>query len=414
MRTKTALPVSLLDPVNDSTELAGLFDMCSHDSTTKKAFELDCVVDSLILQDCKNAPPIKNISSQDEWNRLLDNSLAMKTVQYRFTNKIVPFTKKIQLIAAACLAIAAGGFIVNLLHTPLINGFYTANRNYDSLLTDTKSAVAATDSSRSDIVTSDSQSSIVMFDKKTAGVIGKKSYMTVEKKDTAVYLSLTSGAVLFTVEKGRYRSFTVVTPHAKIRVTGTTFRVDAMKSMTKVAVVEGSVKVIHDAGTDHDTVALTEGNIAVADSISIKEYKSEKELQLSFPVRKLLDDFVKSSLNIENNDVSMSEQQADTILQKIKEKASSGLNVYRIYTAANTLKTYKRYDDAMILYEYILDNSDSSELRDNAACYLTWSLIQKKTEPGKKSAENYMHAVNGPGHEKINLIRLFPGARSQP
>jgi hypothetical protein len=414
MKTDMNKSLSVLDSSNDSTELAALFDLCSRDDAARKTFEQECVVDSLILSDCKNAPSIKNVNSQDEWNRLLDDSLAMETVLYRFKRNRIPWTNRGKLLAAACVALLAGGLIVNLLHAPVNKVNYTNHNSLDTSLTDTNAQAAMVNSSYSDIMTSDSQSSIVMFDKKTAGVVAKKSHMVVEKKDTAVYLSLTSGAVLFTVEKGRYRSFTVVTPHAKIRVTGTTFRVDAMQSMTKVTVIEGSVKVIHDMGDDHDTVALTDGNIAVADSGTIREYESEKDLELKFPVRKLLDDFVKSTLNVDNIDMSMTEQQADSILLNVSEKQISGLNMYRIFTAANALKSCKRYDDAMMLYEYIIDNSDSSELRDNAACYLTWSLIQKKTEPGKKSAEKYMHAVNDPGDEKINCIRLFPGVRTQP
>jgi FecR protein len=414
MKTKLIQPLSLLDNVNNPAEIADLFDSCSRDANAKKVFEQECIIDSLILSDCKNAPSIKNAHSEDEWNRLLDDSLAMSCVQYRFKRNSIPLTKSVKLLAAACIALLAGGLIVSLLHAPVNKVIYSNSISIDTSLTDTSVPASAVNVSRSDIMTSDSQSSIVMFDKKTAGVIGKKSHMTIDKKDTAVYLSLTSGAVLFTVEKGRYRSFTVVTPHAKIRVTGTTFRVDAMQSMTKVTVIEGSVKVIHDRGIDHDTVALADGNIAVADSVSIKEYESEQDLKLSFPKRKLLDDFIKNSLTIEQRDELMTELQADTLLLTIQEKEVTGLELYRIFTAANTFKSFKRYDDAMILYEYILDNADSSALRDNAACYLTWSLIQKKTEPGKKSAEQYMHAVNGPGDEKINCIRLFPGVRTQP
>jgi hypothetical protein len=414
MKNKIIQPVSLLDSNNTSTDLAALFDSCSHDSTVMKTLDEECIVDSLILSDCKNAPSIKNAQSQDEWTRLLDDSLAMKHVQYRFKSNVIRLAKKINLIAAACVAIAAGGLIVNLFHAPVNKVIYTNNSSIDTSLADTTIPAATVNVTHSDIMTSDSQGSIVMFDKKTAGVIAKKSHMVVDKKDTAVYLSLTSGAVLFTVEKGRYRSFTVVTPHAKIRVTGTTFRVDAMQSMTKVTVIEGSVKVIHDSGIEHDTVALTDGNIAVADSGTIREFASEKDLELVFPVRKLLDDFVKNTLKVDNTEISISEELADSILLNVREKKISDLTIYRIFTAANALKSFKRYDDAMTLYEYIIDNCDSSELRDNAACYLTWSLIQKKTEPGKKSAEKYMHAVNGPGDEKINYIRLYPGERTQP
>jgi len=415
MKTKTLQPFSLLDNVNSSAEMAALFDTCSCDANAQKAFVQECIVDSLILIDCKNAPSIKNADSQEEWNRLLNDSLEMKSVQYIFTNKTIPFTKTIRLIAAACVSIAAGGLIFNLLHAPVNKDMYTGNDSKDVSLTNSSNSVPARETSRNDIVTSDSQNSIVMFDRKTAGVIGNKSHMTVEKKDTAVYLSLTSGAVLFTVEKGRYRSFTVVTPHAKIKVTGTTFRVDAMERMTRVIVVEGSVKVIHDMGIDHDTVSLTDGNVAVADSVSIREFESEIEQELSFPVRNFLDDFVKNSYTGENGDgTPVSELQADALLLKVTKKSASGLNMYDIFSAANTLKTAKRYEDAMLLYEYVLDNSDVSELQENAACYLTWSLIQKKTDTFKRSADIYMHAAKSSGDERINLIRLFPDAPTQP
>ncbi len=412
MNSKADRRLSLAHNPESSEALAAFFDECSRDTAVRNAFEQECVIDSLILVGCKNAPSIKNAESQDDWNRLLDDSLEKKSVRYRFTNKSYSFTKIIRLAAAACLAIAAGGLLVTLLYQPDNNSIYTSSMTNDR--SPGYSADAAVVQSGNDIVTSDSQSSIVMFDSKTAGVVGKKSHMVVEKKDTAVYLSLTSGAVLFTVEKGRYRSFTVVTPHAKIRVTGTTFRVDATQKMTKITVVEGSVRVTHDSGIDNDTITLKDGNVAVADSLSIKGFESEKELELSFPVRKLLDNFVMSSYSKDYTGMSMSELQADSILADIRKTGNTGGNLYRVFTAANTLQSFRRYDDALKLYEYIIDNSDSSELRDNAACYLTWSLIQKKTEPGKRTAEINMHAVNSPGEENVNLIRLFPGGRTQP
>jgi len=391
----------LLYAQSSAADVTNLCKKVRSDKITADAFEKECIFESLFLSNCKKGPAIGGAESDTDWNNIIQNALTKKNIPYQFDKNDKTangaIQKRIKYLAAACITgFAVIGLILSL-SFPIWKGGSHKTAETTEGVSDNPFVAEAVVSATGDetrVVKTDLSNSVYVIDNKTAGIVAEKTTMSVIKKDTSVYLSMKSGAVIFTVEKGRYRSFTVVTPHAKIRVTGTTFRVDATDSFTKVSVVEGSVRVFHDNTVKDDTIKLEQGNVAVATNKTINFFRTDSEVVIKLPQRKLLDSFLKSStVHTTIGDTQKMRNDADSILKIIADKSTNtNLKIGEIYTAAGHLRENARYNDAFMLYEFILDNFDSSETRNNAAYWLTWTMIQLKTDYKEKRAISFTPA----------------------
>lgn len=113
------------------------------------------------------------------------------------------------------------------------------------------------------------QENIIRLGAKTGIVIEPSTVLhTKTRTDTSVEIELTRGSALFTVEKNRFRRFSVQTPHIRILVTGTIFSVAVDSNKTTVKVIEGSVQLQREEKLEPQ-LPLKQGHEAVAAGDSI-------------------------------------------------------------------------------------------------------------------------------------------------
>jgi hypothetical protein len=200
------------------------------------------------------------------WDQLIKKACAAVAAENRDKSRIVTvkFPKIFRYLAAACfIAAVAGGFIwkqfsisprdtprtVVIAHeknTPAEQAHENDRR--PALVFDTLFIYRTPGRARTSI-SADCGEGIVRLGDKTAILLEKDAAIAVtERNDTAVAVSVSRGSALFTVEKCRYRSFSVATAACDIAVTGTIFRLYVQYDTTIVSVLEGSVQAIQKAG----------------------------------------------------------------------------------------------------------------------------------------------------------------------
>ena len=285
-------------------------------------FSSEVTLESQIFSLCSNLPHIKELCTEEEWKDLISN--AIKGFSLDKVNVLTPaktysiekkkFNKKknsshIKFLIAACFleAFLFSGVVLLFKSTPVLkNETLSVSTERSNERISLIQSIANKDVVESKKFQTDSGSGLLYIGRKTAGFIGTNTKMTYAKKDTSIFLDITSGSILFTVEKGKYNKFTIITPYAKINVTGTVFRIDALNKFTKISVIEGSVTVHH--AINNEEVKLLEGNVAVADTESVTFFQSDNEFSIRLPQRKLLDAFLKNSIIELSNDSLSSNQ----------------------------------------------------------------------------------------------------------
>ena len=285
-------------------------------------FNSEVTLESQIFTLCSNIPHIKELCTEEEWNELIFKAtkvFPLDNVKVLTPAKIYPMQKKtlqkkrapthIKFLIAACfLAAFLFSGVVRLLKSNPVpkNEILSVSSERSNERISSIQSIANKDVVESKRFQTDSGNGLLYIGRKTAGFIGTNTKMTYAKKDTSIFLDITSGSILFTVEKGKYNKFTIITPYAKINVTGTVFRIDALNKFTKVSVIEGSVTVHHVI--NNEEVQLFEGNVAVADTESVTFFKSDDDFTIRLPQRKLLDAFLKKSIYELSNDSLSSDQ----------------------------------------------------------------------------------------------------------
>lgn len=320
MNAKSTISIeSLFHKQLPETELNLFFKELQTNPEFYLMYNFEIALESQIYTLCSNHPQIKGLYTEEEWKTIickaineysLDSEIIVtKTQDDSVQKKQFRKGKVIQkralfssshikyLIAASLIAaFITSGIVLLLKPNPAgINSSLSVSSQNSHERVSLIQSIANKDVVESKQFHTDSGNGLLYIGKKTAGFIGTNTKMTYAKKDTSVFLDIASGSVLFTVEKGKYRKFTIITPYAKISVTGTVFRVDAMEKFTKVSVIEGSVTVQH--ATNSEEVHLLQGNVAVADTGSVTFFESEKSFSIRLPERKLLNAFLENSIH---------------------------------------------------------------------------------------------------------------------
>ena len=202
-----------------------------------------------------------------EWDLLIKRAFdAAPAAENRDKSRVVTvkFPKIFRYLAAACfIGVVAGGIIWRQSRVPPRDTPRTvviarekntpAERSHENvrrpaLVFDTLviySIPARTCSS----ISAGRGEGIVRLGDKTAILLEKDAAVAVtERNDSAVAVRVSRGSALFTVEKSRYRTFSVATAVCDIAVTGTIFRLYVHYDTTIVSVLEGSVQAIKKAG----------------------------------------------------------------------------------------------------------------------------------------------------------------------
>lgn len=210
-----------------------------------------------------------SLFSEYEWNLLLNRAFASAAEnKEKKRNATVTFPKFVRYLAAACLiGIVAGGIvwkqfrdsqrdtpravvIASEKNIPDNHPFKNAHENVKrpALLFDTLVIYCTPERARSSI-SADRGKGIVRIGDKTAILLEKNAAVAVIKRnDSLVAMSLSRGSALFTVEKSRYRIFSVATAACDVAVTGTIFRLFVHYDTTIVSVLEGSVQATKRTG----------------------------------------------------------------------------------------------------------------------------------------------------------------------
>ena len=121
------------------------------------------------------------------------------------------------------------------------------------------------------------------------------SRAVVQFSDSDRAIRLESGEALFKVERDAGRPFEVLTPSARIRVLGTEFNVREIGSATRVAVVDGAVKV-SPAGPKGEEILRAGDEANVEQSQVVKSPKPNIERAVSWRAGRLV--FQEESLGV--------------------------------------------------------------------------------------------------------------------
>ena len=194
----------------------------------------------------KDHESIRNLFSDNEWQLMIDNAFTVKDKTHNAdTDKrriaFIDFRKWKLLLAAACIL---GTFIYGT--ELLISDFFPDAHQKTSLMEGQYNNVRDTAVTQKSLSATPVQKDTLLMEKATKMIIERgASVSELTRKDSLVVLTVPQGTIDFSVEKKRYRSFIVVTPFAKIIVTGTAFRVTSGDNFTFLKVTEGSVRVEH-------------------------------------------------------------------------------------------------------------------------------------------------------------------------
>jgi tetratricopeptide (TPR) repeat protein len=199
---------------------------------------------------------------------MIDNAFSMTNRSHSADVKkrritLIDFRKWKPLLAAACLV---GAFIYG---TELLISNFFSDANQKALFIE-----GQYNRNNGNLVTQKSRSAVpvpkdtLLMEKSTKMIIERGSSVSeLTRKDSLVVLTVSQGTIDFSVEKKRYRSFIVVTPFAKIIVTGTAFRVTSGDNFTYLKVTEGSVRVEHAVKNLRRNVVAGDELVANADEL---------------------------------------------------------------------------------------------------------------------------------------------------
>lgn len=356
-------------------ELKSFLIRLDSDQLLRNSLHENISLESLLLEQMKMNPDISGLLNESAWAQAIvsesslsntDNSLLaeyqwkeliqsayiqterIKTVRFRFSIS--------RYLAAACLILSAGLAVFSFRY------FYNSHTSDSTVKTADKVVhVHLSDSIKTQAIATDNETEIIQFSGQTGFLAEKNTQFTMrEKRDTTVTLELTDGSVLFKVEKGKYRKFVVLTPYAKITVTGTTFRVTIKDENTVVSVMEGSVNIIHNL-KDQESTLLAGGSIMVNRDSMIN---TNFDLQSDIPKRKLLADFLEQQFVSSQYSMNIGDHvKQDSVISSVTvtpDKSSSNcLNGSRFKVSYNSMRAWD------ILSGIEESNTDSMEERIN-------------------------------------------------
>jgi hypothetical protein len=252
-----------------------------------------------------------DLFSTAEWRSMVDSAFRAGNKRSADTGRrIFHFPSPVRYLAAACFiaGLAIAGFVVSSRFSPgdktrmivashrdfggleeVRTGASTGPRPivFDSIIIYQAEGFAGKP------LLTNNKNGIVRIGEKTAILLDTNSSVAViSRTDSAVAVSLRRGSALFTVEKGRYRGFSVATPSCDIAVTGTVFRLAVTGDTTIVSVLEGSVLARHRGDTA--AIAVIAGTSARIGPDAVRREEGDTAATLLYRSN-LLRDFLKEN-----------------------------------------------------------------------------------------------------------------------
>jgi ferric-dicitrate binding protein FerR (iron transport regulator) len=189
--------------------------------------------------------------------------------------------------------------------------------------------------------------------------------------DSVAAIELFRGSALFVVEPKRYRSFTVLTPHVQVRVTGTIFRVSVDSLRTEVAVLEGSVDILRH-GDRERLLSLAEGHCAEAqpDTVVMRMIRDSRTLAGRGRLLEqiLAADYVQPGICLDDTLIAAGldsfERRSLDSLEHLTDSAAISRNL--LFSIARTLEQRGQAPEAVRLYESLYNGKAGEPLADLA------------------------------------------------
>ncbi len=310
------------------------------DRDLKALFEQEADFESRLYDLAQAHTSLPGLSSETEWNELAvpehertagsipDEELRRmitEAVATRNQHTAVPYpfrTSTARYLLAASLLLAAGIVAVLFLlpthlGTPPVVSTPPTRYEFESV------PVYSLDHKRGGAIAIGHQESIIVIDTQTAALAGQRTAIVCnEFRDTAITLDMSSGTALFSVEKGKYRYFKVITPFATVKVTGTVFRVDIGSRCCFVSVENGSVDVEHNGKPL--SLPVRPGETVRADADTLMQVWIEESIDTLVSRRKLLAGFLERSALTNRIDRSRYHNGGDSLVRSLRRRILAG------------------------------------------------------------------------------------------
>ncbi|MBN1760885.1 MAG: FecR domain-containing protein [Chitinispirillaceae bacterium] len=315
------------------------------DHGLKTRFDKEIVLESQLYDQARTHSALPGLTSETAWNELAvsresgndhdirDDDLqhmiaaAVQTRQPQEKTLQFPRTAPLRYLMAASLllAVALGAMLLYprfRRETPLTE--HRSNRQQTPTVYEFESVpVFALDHSEGSSITIAQTEGIISIDTNTAAVAEVQTAITCsEFRDTAITLDMNAGTALFSVEKGKYRHFRVITPYAEVTVTGTVFRVNIESGCCFVSVENGSVDVSHTGKPL--SIPVHQGETVRADADTLMQVWVDRSIDEMISRRKLLTGFLERNGTSARLWHSTSGTYGDSLVRSLRRKILRG------------------------------------------------------------------------------------------
>lgn len=346
-----------------------------------REFGREIVFDSLLMESAKNVAPVRSLENDEQWVELVEdvirnNDGIVKSDQFPWDEMILEalgrnstvqkkrlkFFPVSRYLIAAVVLLSIASFV--LLMQKINIRYWKDEIKTAQLIEDTISDNQKYRIKNSIQPANNQENRIVELDSGTTAVVDSGAVLAdIEIRDKVVSLLVVKGSVSFSVSKKRSRKFIVHAGIADIIVTGTRFKVVRMNDVLTVAVNEGSVNAIYNAGVS--LLPLSAGQVALIYGDTISVITNNWYPQLN--ERKLLGRIIGSDEDELTESRITSRIIADSLLCNLLTPGVFNLSKSElIENFSSILQSQGRYRDALSITEYFPRDKDESDNGLNA------------------------------------------------
>lgn len=324
----------------DQHEAAQFLSRLHTDQKLKSLFDQEADFESQLYDLALAHTSLPGLASETAWNELAvpehernagsipDEELRRmitEAVATRNQHTAVPSlfrTSAARYLLAASLLLAAGIaaalFLLPMHHgTPPVATAPPTRYEFESV------PVYSLDHTKGDTIAVGHRESIIAIDTQTAAIAGQQTAIVCnEFRDTAITLDMSSGTALFSVEKGKYRYFTVITPFATVKVTGTVFRVNIEARCCFVSVENGAVDVSHTSKSL--SIPVHPGETVRADADTLMQVWVDRSIDEMTASRTLLADFLERNATTSRERYGLSGNGGDSLVRSLRRDILMG------------------------------------------------------------------------------------------
>lgn len=342
-----------------------------------REFDREILFDSLLMESAKNVAPVKNLENDEQWVEIIEDVIRMdnggisKSDQFPWDEVIneafgrgsaiqkkrfkFPVVSRYLIAAVVLLSIVSFVLIIQKIGV----WYWKEEIKTAQLIEDTTGDHQNYRKKNSIEPEINHQNRIVALDSGTTAVVDSGAVLAdIEIRDKIVSLMVVKGSVSFSVSKKRSRKFIVRAGIADIIVTGTRFRVVRVDDVLSVAVDEGSVNAVYNAGRSLMPLSSGQAALIYGDTISVITNDC-------YPVlhgRKLLGTIIGSDEDDLTDNRIASKIVADSLFCNLLAPGVLHLRKSELMeNFSSILHSQGRYREALNIMEYIPKERDDSD-----------------------------------------------------